>query len=154
MTAPTTAELMHVLLVEDNDADVGLTREALRDAKVANALAVARDGEEALARLRREPPFEDAPRPDLVLLDLNLPRVDGWEVLREVKGDPDLRSIPVAVLTTSDAERDVVRGYDLGANCYVTKPVGLEQFLAVVQSVEEFWLGVVRLTGRRAAPPA
>lgn len=142
------ADLLNVLLVEDNPADVRLTVEALRDAKVANALNVVNDGVEALAFLRREGEHADAIRPDLVILDLNLPRLDGKDVLAAIKRDAELRRIPVAVLTTSVAEADVMRSYDLGANCYITKPVGLEQFLAVVRSIESFWLGVVRL------PPA
>ena len=139
------AELLHILLVEDNPADVRLTREALRSAKVANHLSVVVDGEDALAFVRGERGYGGAPRPDLVILDLNLPRMDGREVLHEMKQDEDLRRIPVAVLTTSTAEADVLRSYDLGANCYVTKPVGLDQFLEVVQAIDSFWLGVVRL---------
>lgn len=142
------ADLLHVLLVEDNEADVRLTVEALRDAKVANTLTVVNDGVEALAHLRREEEHADAARPDIVILDLNLPRLDGKEVLAAIKSDPDLRRIPVAVLTTSTAEADILRSYDLGANCYLTKPVGLDQFLTVVQSIESFWLGVVRLPTR------
>lgn len=142
------ADLLHVLLVEDNAADVRLTVEALRDAKVANTLSVVDDGVEALAFLRREGRYAEEPAPDLVILDLNLPRLDGKEVLAAVKGDPDLRRIPVAVLTTSNTEADVLRSYDLGANCYLTKPVGLDQFLGMVQSIESFWLGVVRLPSR------
>ncbi len=142
------AELLEILLVEDSPADVRLTIEALRDAKVANHLNVVNNGEDALAFLRQEGPYPDAPRPQLVVLDLNLPRMDGKEVLAEIKADPDLRRIPVAVLTTSSAEADVLRSYELGVNCYLTKPVGLEQFLSVVQSIESFWLGVVRLPPR------
>ena len=142
-------EFMQILLVEDNAADVRLTQEALRDAKVLNQLHVARDGVEALDFLHGRTPFEGCPRPDLVILDLNLPRKSGREVLAEMKGDPALRSIPVAVLTTSSQEADIVESYDLGANCYITKPVDLEQFLHVVQTVEEFWLGVVKLPPRR-----
>ena len=137
-----------ILLVEDNAADVRLTREALVDAKILNELHVAADGVTAMDFLRRLPPFEDAPRPDLVLLDLNLPRKNGVEVLAEIKSDTALRSIPVAVLTTSAAEADVIRSYDVGANCYLTKPVELDQFLTVVRSVEDFWLGLVRLPRR------
>ncbi len=142
------ADLLEILLVEDSPADVRLTIEALRDAKVANHLNVVNNGEDALAFLRQEGPYLDAPRPQLVVLDLNLPRMDGKEVLAEIKADPELRRIPVAVLTTSSAEADVLRSYELGVNCYLTKPVGLEQFLSVVQSIESFWLGVVRLPPR------
>lgn len=144
--------LTQILLVEDNAADVRLTREALRDAKVVNELHVARDGVEALDFLHGRGAFVDAPRPDLVILDLNLPRKGGKEVLAEIKSDPSLRSIPVAVLTTSEAEADIGQSYDLGANCYLTKPVDLEQFLKLVQSVEEFWLGLVRLPPPHTPP--
>ena len=142
------ADLAQILLVEDNAADVRLTQEALRDTKLANEVHVVRDGVEALDFLRRRPPFEHAPRPDLVILDLNLPRKDGREVLADIKADPSLRIIPVAVLTTSSQEADIVRSYDLGANCYLTKPVDLNQFLTVVQTLEQFWLGIVRLPPR------
>jgi CheY-like chemotaxis protein len=144
--------LAQILLVEDNAADVLLTREALRDTKVANELHVVRDGVEALDYLFRRNGFEDAPRPDLVILDLNLPRMDGKEVLAEIKREPALRSIPVAILTTSAAEKDIVGSYDLGANCYLTKPVDLQQFLDVVQSMEEFWLAMVRLPPKPVPP--
>lgn len=143
-----TVHLMQILLVEDNAADVRLTKEALKDAKILNELHVCRDGVEAMDFLHRRPGCEDAPRPDIVILDLNLPRKDGKEVLAEMKGDPTLRTIPVAVLTTSEAEADVLDSYDLGANCFLTKPVDLDQFLKVVQAVEEFWLGMVRLPAR------
>lgn len=146
-----TVDLMQILLVEDNAADVRLTQEALKDAKVLNDLHVARDGVEAMDFLLRRGGHEDAPRPDIVILDLNLPRKDGKEVLAEMKGDPALRGIPVAVLTTSEAEADVLESYDLGANCFLTKPVDLDQFLKVVQAVEEFWLGMVRLPARGGA---
>ena len=134
-----------VLLVEDNPGDVRLTREALSDAKVAHRLTVARDGLEALAALRREGRFANAPRPDIILLDLNLPRKDGRAVLAEIKKDPDLRRIPVVVLTTSKAEEDVLRSYDLHANCYIPKPLDLEQFITVVKSIEDFWFTVAKL---------
>jgi CheY-like chemotaxis protein len=140
-----TAQFVQILLVEDSPADIRLTCEALRDAKVLNDLHVARDGVEAMAFLRKEPPFTDVPRPDLIILDLNLPRKDGKEVLADLQHDADLRSIPVAVLTTSAQEVDIAQSYDLGANCYLTKPVDLEQFLQVVQAIDEFWLGMVRL---------
>lgn len=143
-----TVHLMQILLVEDNAADVRLTREALKDAKILNELHVVRDGVEAMDFLHRRGEHEAALRPDIVILDLNLPRKDGKEVLGEMKGDPELRGIPVAVLTTSEAEADVLDSYDLGANCFLTKPVDLDQFLKVVQAVEEFWLGMVRLPGR------
>ena len=143
-----TVHLMQILLVEDSAADVRLTQEALKDAKILNELHVARDGVEAMDFLLRRGEHAGAPRPDIVILDLNLPRKDGKEVLAEMKGDPDLRSIPVAVLTTSDAEIDVLESYDLGANCFLTKPVDLDQFLKVVRAVEEFWLGMVRLPER------
>jgi CheY-like chemotaxis protein len=141
----TEAQLMRILLVEDSVPDVELTLEALSEAKVANEVAVVRDGETALAYLRREGEYAEATRPDLVILDLNLPRVSGHEVLAEMRADPDLRRLPVAVLTTSAAEVDVVKTYDLGANCYLSKPVDVEQFVRVVQAVDDFWLGMVRL---------
>ena len=134
-----------ILLVEDSPGDVRLTREALKEGKVRNTLHVAEDGEEALAFLRNEGTYADAPRPDLVLLDLNLPRLDGREVLREMKCDPNLKHIPVVVLTTSTADEDVLRVYDLAGNCYIPKPVELDRFLDVVRSIEDFWLTVVRL---------
>ncbi len=136
---------VNILLVEDNPGDVRLTREALREAKMHNTLSVAEDGVEALAFLRREPPFEAAPRPDLILLDLNLPRKDGREVLQELKADPVLRMIPVVVLTTSEAEEDVLRSYELHANCYVQKPVDLNRFIQIVQQIEGFWFSIVKL---------
>jgi two-component system, chemotaxis family, response regulator Rcp1 len=145
MSFQTTSRPVEILLVEDNPGDVRLTREALRDSKVLSTLAVVRDGEEALAYLRREPPFAAVPRPDLILLDLNLPRRDGREVLASVKADPALRSIPVVILTSSDAERDIARAYELNANCYITKPVDLDQFTTVVRAIEDFWFTVVRL---------
>jgi chemotaxis family two-component system response regulator Rcp1 len=134
-----------ILLVEDNPADVRLTREALREGKVRNNLYVAPDGVEALALLRNEGKYADVPRPDLILLDLNLPKKDGREVLEEIKADPALRKIPVVILTSSEAEQDIVRAYDLHANCYVTKPVDLDQFIHVVQSIEDFWFTIVKL---------
>ena len=138
---------IEILLVEDNSGDVRLTIEALKEGKVRNRLSVARDGVEALAFLRREGPHASAPRPDLILLDLNLPRLDGREVLAEIKGDARLRRIPVVVLTTSKAEEDILRTYDLHANCYINKPVDLDQFISVVRSIDDFWLSVVRLPG-------
>jgi CheY-like chemotaxis protein len=132
---------IEILLVEDNAADVRLTQEALQEGKVRNHLTVARDGEEALEILRRP----DAVRPDLILLDLNLPRKDGREVLATLKADASLKHIPVVVLTTSSAEVDILKSYQLHANCYITKPVDLEQFVSVVRSIDEFWLTVVKL---------
>ena len=136
---------IEILLVEDNPGDVRLTREALAEAKVRNNLAVVPDGVEALSYLRRQGSFTDSPRPDLVLLDLNLPKKDGREVLAELKNDPALRRLPVVVLTTSSAEKDILESYDLHANCYITKPVDLDQFINVVASIEDFWLTIVRL---------
>jgi CheY-like chemotaxis protein len=138
---------VEILLVEDSPGDVRLTQEALKEAKVLNNLTVATDGVIALEILRRQGPHATAPRPDLILLDLNLPRKDGREVLKEIKADPLLRSIPVVVLTTSRAEEDVIRAYDLHANCYISKPVDFKQFVSVVQSIENFWLAVVKLPG-------
>ena len=136
---------VRILMVEDNPGDVRLTEEAFKENKVRNCLSVVPDGVEAMAFLRREGAYDDALRPDIVLLDLNLPRKDGRKVLEEVKSDPDLKSIPVVILTTSKAEEDIVRTYDLHANCYITKPVDLDQFIRVVKSIEDFWLTVVRL---------
>ena len=145
MSSQTISRPIDVLLVEDNPGDVRLTREALKEGKIRNNLHVARDGVEALAFLRREGEHADAPRPDVILLDLNLPRKDGREVLTEVKGDPALRQIPVVILTSSQAEEDICRAYDLHANCYISKPVDLDQFIRVVKSIEEFWFTVVKL---------
>lgn len=142
------ATLIQVLLVEDSLPDIELTLEALEEAKLANEVHVVRDGAEALAFMHRSEGYEDAPRPDLIILDLNLPKLSGQEVLEHLKTHAELRRIPVAVLTTSAAEADVVRSYDLGANCYLTKPVDVDQFLKVVQSIEDFWFGVVRLPSR------
>jgi chemotaxis family two-component system response regulator Rcp1 len=134
-----------ILLVEDNEGDVRLTREALEEGRVANRLIVARDGMEALAILRQQGAHAASPRPDLILLDLNLPKKDGRAVLAEIKSDPNFMRIPVVVLTTSKAEEDILRTYDLHANCYITKPVDFEKFVTVVKSIDEFWLTVVRL---------
>lgn len=142
---------IEILLVEDNPGDIRLTVEALRDNKVRNNMAVARDGAEALALLRREGQYADSPRPDLILLDLNLPKIDGREVLRRIKDDKKLRPIPVVILTTSRDEQDVLQAYGLHANCYVAKPVELEQFMEVVRSIEGFWLTVVTLPEAKAA---
>lgn len=145
MSETTTIRPIEILLVEDSPGDVRLTREALKDAKVRNNLSVVSDGAEALAFLRREGDFASAVRPDLVLLDLNLPKLDGRDVLAQIKSDQMLRRIPVVVLTTSKAEQDILRTYDLHANCYITKPVDLDQFMVVIQSIEEFWLTIVKL---------
>ena len=139
------AKPIEILLVEDNPGDVRLTREVLRETKVRNTLHVAQDGVEALDFLKGRGKHAGVARPDLILLDLNLPRKDGREVLREVKEDPDLRRIPIVVLTTSKAEADVVRSYNLHANCYISKPVDLEQFISVVKAIEGFWLTIVKL---------
>jgi chemotaxis family two-component system response regulator Rcp1 len=136
---------IEILLVEDNLGDVRLTKEALKEGKVYNNLHWAKDGVEALEFLRREGPHKDAPRPDIILLDLNLPKKDGREVLSIIKNDQQLKHIPVVVLTTSKAEEDVLRSYELHANCYVTKPVDLDKFIVVVQSIDRFWLTVVTL---------
>jgi two-component system, chemotaxis family, response regulator Rcp1 len=139
------AKPMEVLLVEDSAGDVRLTREALKDAKVHVHLQVASDGIEAMAFLKREGQHVNTPRPDLILLDLNLPKKDGRQVLEEIKQDPSLKSIPVVILTTSASEADILRSYLLHANCYITKPVDLNGFLDVVKSIDNFWLSVVKL---------
>lgn len=136
---------VEVLLVEDDAGDVELTREGLKDAKILVHLNVVEDGVKALQYLRREGPYRAVNRPDMILLDLNMPKKDGREVLKEIKSDEKLRSIPVIVLTTSDADMDIVKCYDLGANCYITKPVGFEAFTKVVRSLEEFWFTVVKI---------
>ena len=140
-----TSRPIEILLVEDNPGDVRLTMEALRDAKVHNRVSVAPDGVEAMAFLHQEGKYADAPRPDLILLDLNLPKKDGREVLGEIKANDRLKHIPVVILTTSRAEQDILKSYDLHANCCVTKPVDLDQFINVVRSIEDFWLTVVAL---------
>jgi two-component system, chemotaxis family, response regulator Rcp1 len=140
-----TAPAIQVLLVEDNPGDVRLTREAFRDAKVHLDMHVAADGVEAMEFLLRQGAYSQSPRPDLILLDLNLPRKDGREVLAEIKGDPSLMSIPVVILTTSAADADIERSYLLQANCYISKPVDLEGFLTVIRSIDDFWLSVVKL---------
>ncbi len=141
---------MQILLVEDNPADAGLVEEAFRDGRLLHDIHLAQDGVAALQFLRREGKFKDAPDPDLILLDLNLPKKDGREVLEEIKADPVLREIPVIVLTTSDDEADVHRAYGLHANCYLTKPVEIDDFLLKVRSIEDFWLTLVRLPKVRA----
>jgi two-component system, chemotaxis family, response regulator Rcp1 len=145
MAEAASASAIEILLVEDNPGDVRLMTETFREGKIRNRLSVVEDGVAALAFLRREGTYGSAPRPDLILLDLSLPRRSGQEVLAEIKQDPDLRRIPVVVITSSAAEKDVVEAYDNYVNCYLTKPVDLEQFMAVVRSVEEFWLSVVKL---------
>ena len=138
---------VEVLLVEDDPSDVELTREGLNDSKMLINLNVVNDGIQAMKYLRREPPYPDAARPDLVILDLNLPKKDGREVLKEIKNDDILKSIPVVILTTSQDAYDIQRCYELGANCWITKPVGLEEFIKIVGSVQDFWLTVVKLPG-------
>ena len=141
-------EPVQILLVEDSVGDVELTREVLRETKIVNEVSVVSDGEEAIAFLRQEPPYSERPRPDLVLLDLNLPKKDGREVLEEIKGDPVLRRIPVVMLTTSGAERDILAAYDKYVNAYVQKPLDLSTFGSVAQEIDDFWLGIVRLPRR------
>lgn len=141
---PEAGRPIDILLIEDNPHDVRLTMEAFKDAKVSNNLTVAADGEEALKVLRREGEYAGSPRPDLILLDLNLPKKSGREVLEEIKHDPDLLRIPVVVLTTSENEKDILRAYELHVNAYVTKPVDLDQFIKIVEAVEDFWLTVVK----------
>jgi chemotaxis family two-component system response regulator Rcp1 len=145
MTVSRLGEPIEILLIEDNLGDVRLTMEAFKEGKVSNNLNVVKDGVEAIAFLRQEDKYADAPRPDLILLDLNLPRKDGREVLAEIKQDLDLKRIPVVILTTSQAEQDILKTYNLYANCYITKPVDLEQFITVVRSIETFWLNIVKL---------
>lgn len=140
-----------ILLVEDSPGDVRLTMEALADAKISNDITVASDGVEALEILQRKGDFKDATRPDLILLDLNMPRMDGRELLGIIKADDNLRNIPVVVLTTSQSEKDILESYDLRANCYITKPVDLDQFLVVVNTIQEFWLSIVKLPSNQAA---
>ncbi|MBA1343619.1 MAG: putative methanogenesis regulatory protein FilR2 [ANME-2 cluster archaeon] len=138
-------EPIEILLVEDNPGDVRLTQEVLNDGKVRNNMSVVKDGVDAVSFLKQTGGYADAPRPDIVLLDLNLPKKDGREVLAEIKADSDLKNIPVVVLTTSGAEQDIVKAYDLHANCYITKPVDLDQFIRVIRSIEDFWLTIVKL---------
>jgi len=141
--------IIHVLLVEDDPGDVMLTKKLLEDVKIALRLDVVNDGVEAMAYLRREAPYADSIRPDLVFLDLNMPKKDGCTVLKELQQDTTLRSIPVVVLTTSDSDSDIERAYELGANCYITKPVGLDQFAKAIYSIEDFWFTVVKLLPRK-----
>ncbi|MBT2898788.1 MULTISPECIES: response regulator [unclassified Streptomyces] len=144
----TPVQPIEVLLVEDDPGDELMTREAFEDNKIRNTLHVVRDGQEALDFLYQRGEYTEAPRPDLVLLDLNLPKYDGRQVLEQIKGDPELALIPVVVLTTSSAEEDILRSYKLHANAYVTKPVDLDQFIAAVRQIDEFFVTVVRLPGR------
>lgn len=143
--AQTSPKPIDILLVEDDEGDILLTKKALSDGKIYNSLHVAKNGVEALAFLRREGEHADAPRPDMVLLDLNMPRMDGRETLANIKQDENLRSIPVVVLTTSDADQDILKSYDLQASCYITKPVDLPQFTKVVGAIKDFWFTVVKL---------
>ena len=140
-----TPQLAEILMVEDSPADVLITREAFEQARLANTLHVVEDGVQAMQFLRREENFASSPRPDLILLDLNLPRKNGHEVLAEIKADPELKSIPVVVLTTSQAEQDILEAYDQHANCYIVKPVGFENFMKAVQSIQIFWFSLVTL---------
>lgn len=138
-------KVVEILLVEDNPGDVRLTQEAFKEGKMINKLSVVEDGVEAMAFLHREGKYTDVPRPDLILLDLNMPKKDGREVLAEIKKDPSLKNIPVIILTTSQAEQDILKSYNLHANCFITKPVDLKQFNKVVRTIKDFWLTVVKL---------
>jgi two-component system, chemotaxis family, response regulator Rcp1 len=149
MTTKGFGEMVDILLVEDNEGDARLAREAMRDSKIKNNLHHVVDGEEAMAFLEREGKFAGVPRPDLILLDLNLPKKDGRQVLAEIKGDERFKRIPVVILTVSSAEEDILRSYNLHANCYITKPIDLDQFIRVVRSIEDFWLTIVRLPNGR-----
>ena len=148
MNTGNTAKPIEILLVEDNPGDVRLTKEALKEGKIINNLHLAKDGIEAISFLRRKGEYVNAVRPDLILLDLNLPKKDGREVLMEIKEDEELRRIPVVVLTTSRSEEDIIRTYDYHANCYITKPVDFDQFIKVIKSIEDFWLSVVKLPNK------
>jgi chemotaxis family two-component system response regulator Rcp1 len=143
-----TCRPIEILMVEDNPGDVRLTIEALKEGKVRNHFFTVEDGEQAMKYLRRQQPYAEATRPDLILLDLNLPKKNGREVLAEIKDDAELKRIPVVILTVSEAEQDILKSYNLHANCYITKPVNLEQFIEVVKSIEDFWLTVVMLPPR------
>ncbi len=148
MTDTRCGRLVEILLVEDNPGDVRLTQEVFKEAKILNHLHVVGDGVDAMAFLRREGSYTDVVRPDLVLLDLNLPRRSGRDVLEEIKRDPALRNIPIVILTTSRAEQDVLNAYEHHANCYITKPVRLEQFIDIVRSISQFWLSIVELPAK------
>lgn len=139
-----------ILLVEDNEGDIVLTLEALKEAKVSNGIAVVRDGEEALQYLRKEGRFKKAETPDLILLDINLPRLDGKEVLAEIKKDEDLMIIPIVMLTTSDSEKDILESYQYHANCYITKPVDFQKFMQVVKMIKGFWIDIVQLPNKKS----
>jgi two-component system, chemotaxis family, response regulator Rcp1 len=145
VTSKAVGDMIDILLVEDNEGDARLAKEAMRDSKIRNTLHHVTDGEEAMAFLRKEGKYSKLPRPDLILLDLNLPKKDGRQVLAEIKGDESLKRIPVVVLTVSSAEEDILKTYNLHANCYITKPLDLDQFMKVVRSVEDFWLTIVKL---------
>jgi two-component system, chemotaxis family, response regulator Rcp1 len=145
MTTKSGSKIVDILLVEDNEGDARLAKEAMRDSKIFNTLHHVVDGEEAIAFLRKEGKYSLSPRPDLILLDLNLPKMDGRQVLAEIKSDEDLKRIPVVILTVSSAEEDILKVDNLHANCYITKPIDLNQFMKVVQSVEDFWLTIVKL---------
>lgn len=138
-------KMIEILLIEDNPGDVRLTKEALKECKIANKLHVALDGIEAIDFLYKKGKFNNSPRPDVILLDLNLPKKDGREVLAEIKQDKDLRRIPVVVLTTSKSEEDIIKTYNLHANCYISKPIGMVQFIKVVKSIGDFWFSIVKL---------
>ena len=150
MSQQTELSLITILLVEDNPGDVRLVQETFQDGKIYNQLQIARDGEQAMDYLRKRGDYQDAPQPDLILLDLNLPKKNGAEVLEEIKTDPDLHKIPVIILTASKAEEDIARAYDHYANCYLTKPIDLNLFISVVQQIKTFWLTIVQLPGVKA----
>lgn len=145
------SQLIEILLVEDNPGDIRLTQEALKDTKVLNNLSVVVDGVEAMSFLNKEGKYADAVRPDLILLDLNLPKKDGREVLEEIKADESLHTIPVVVLTVSQSEQDIVKSYDLHANCYIAKPINLDQFVEVVKAIDDFWFSIVKLPPGKGA---
>ena len=148
MLKDTLSTPIEILLVEDNPGDVRLTQEVLKEGKVHNRLSVVENGVQAISFLRKENEYQDASTPDLILLELNLPKKDGREVLVDIKNDPELKKIPVVVLTTSQAEEDILKVYDLNANCYISKPVDFDQFIDVVKSIENFWLSIVKLPTR------
>ena len=148
MTQSSNRKIAEILLVEDNPGDVRLMKEAFREAKVEKNLTVVNDGVKALAFLKKELPYQNATRPDMILLDLNLPKKHGQEVLQEIKSDPNLRRIPVVILTTSKAEQDILKTYDLHANCYISKPADLEKFIKVIRTIEDFWLTIVNLPSK------
>ena len=145
MVTKSLSKHIEILLIEDSPADILLTREAFEESRILNTLHVAEDGVQAMDFLRKRGAYASAPRPDLILLDLNLPRKNGREVLAEIKADPDLKKIPIVVLTTSSAEEDVLKAYDLSANCYVVKPVGFDNFMEAMQSIRHFWFSIVTL---------